>query len=343
MDPLAMFRQIAPYGVVNKEVMNHKVDNAEAPNGAPDNDGAKIAQEHNRADGEHSHSQASEAVAGKHLSRSTGQPADADVPQFGACPFTAQQTAIGDKAMTDDDTSDGGPHVNSGSENTTIDSQGSGPRKAQHLTSMSIENASAEEIHPGGLQSASDDLVLEAPCPGTEGPAERANGHAAEAIFTAAADHPADVEIDTSPSSVHQPMATSANADESTVFDDAREGAQDSTERISASKPEVKPAGSDVPQSIYSSAVTGEVEDVIKTARSADFIDESTAYGTHDVFDEHLEQPADKLHPQLKEVEHEVNPAPGEAVAAPADSKETRNTHEEMSSIRPEEIIMNRE
>jgi hypothetical protein len=46
MDPLEMFRQIAPYGVVNKETMNRKVD-LEAALDASSENGMKVAPEHN--------------------------------------------------------------------------------------------------------------------------------------------------------------------------------------------------------------------------------------------------------------------------------------------------------
>ena len=114
-DPLEMFRQIAPHGIVNKEAMNRKVDlesaldvgkdftpaEAAQTNGAktgepaqpiaatqplaepviPDNDGIKIAEEHNQPGKEIT---APEEVIPQHNSDSTGQPADVFVPHQGA-------------------------------------------------------------------------------------------------------------------------------------------------------------------------------------------------------------------------------------------------------------------
>ena len=110
------------------------------------------------------------------------------------------------------------------------------------------------------------------------------------------------------------------------------------------SHPAKRPA-EDVPRSIYSSAVTGNVEDVIKVAKRNDFVDESTATGTRDAVDEQLEKPADVVYPQPKDMEDLVHPGPGEAVIAPADSEETKKAKEEMSEIRPDEtpMVMNRE
>lgn len=51
MDPLAMFRQIAPQGIVNKYPMNTKVDKSEALDVGPGNDGIKIAEAFNQTNG----------------------------------------------------------------------------------------------------------------------------------------------------------------------------------------------------------------------------------------------------------------------------------------------------
>jgi hypothetical protein len=70
-----------------------------------------------------------------------------------------------------------------------------------------------------------------------------------------------------------------------------------------------------------------------ETAQNGEKVDESRATGTYDAVDEHLESPAEKVHPHPSDMEEAVKPVAGEAVAAPADSTETRMTHEEMSSL----------
>ena len=62
-------------------------------------------------------------------------------------------------------------------------------------------------------------------------------------------------------------------------------------------------------------------------------IDESRATGTFDAVDKHLESSAEKVHPHPHDMEEAVKPVAGEAVAAPADSEETKMTHEEMSRL----------
>jgi hypothetical protein len=62
-------------------------------------------------------------------------------------------------------------------------------------------------------------------------------------------------------------------------------------------------------------------------------VDESRATGTYNAIDEHLEKPAEEVHPHPRDMEEAVDPAPSKAVAAPADSLETKMTHEEMSQL----------
>ncbi|KAI9711469.1 MAG: hypothetical protein M1820_002032 [Bogoriella megaspora] len=64
-----------------------------------------------------------------------------------------------------------------------------------------------------------------------------------------------------------------------------------------------------------------------------------------DKIDQHLEKSADVVHPHPKQMEQTVQPAPGEAVVAPASSTETNATHEEMSKVTPAEcpFLMNKE
>lgn len=84
-DPLDMFRQIAPAGIVNKEVMNRKVELADALDTVvPQHDGVKIANEHNGPTSEHAKDAAPEDLLPKHVSNGTGKPADAFVPHQGA-------------------------------------------------------------------------------------------------------------------------------------------------------------------------------------------------------------------------------------------------------------------
>lgn len=98
-DPMEMFRQIAPQGVVNRQIMDHKVSKSDALEDVATNDGVKIAEAH---DG-HTHDKAPEDVVPKTISKSTGKPADEFVPHQGAVP--ADGHALPQVIATDHDAS----------------------------------------------------------------------------------------------------------------------------------------------------------------------------------------------------------------------------------------------
>lgn len=86
-----MFRQIAPYGVANKQAMNHKVDKSTAlDKPVPDNNGIRIAETYNRGSQEVIKDQQPSVDIHKHISNGAGQPADSPAQQVGGCPFVAQ-------------------------------------------------------------------------------------------------------------------------------------------------------------------------------------------------------------------------------------------------------------
>jgi hypothetical protein len=208
-DPLEMFRQIAPGGIVNKEIMNRKVDLADAlETVVPQNNGVKIAEEHNDPSSEHANDPAPEDVVPKQISNGTGKPADAFVPHQGA--DTEKSAEKPDSEPTD---------------------------VAQEIVASAAENGVATEL--------------------------------------------------SKPASNFDPATSTFKIDDSAN----------------------------------------------ETKQNGEKVDESRATGTYDAVDEHLESSADKVHPHPSDMEDTVKPAAGEAVAAPADSTETRMTHEEMSSL----------
>ncbi|RMX95320.1 hypothetical protein D0867_13544 [Hortaea werneckii] len=281
-DPLDMFRQIAPKGIVNKENMNRKVDpesaldvdshyvpsepkvaQPEQPNGQakatepahpisatkpnneaiiPDHDGVKIAEESNQPGKE---PLAPEQVLPTHVSNSTGQRADAFVPHQGA------------------DTS----------------------------------------------KPTSESNPSDATTPATT-------------VVESAATHGADATLEHPESNFH----------------DAHE--QQPVEGADSTGPVAADEKSPDHQSIYSSAVTGNISD-----RMVPAVDESTTTGVHDALDTHLESSSAAVHPHPHATENATQVGRGEAVAVPAASEETRLTHEEMSRISGGEcpFLMNRE
>lgn len=80
---MEMFRQIAPDGIVNKQIVDTIIPQEQTID-EPSNDGVKIAEEHNSlSDSKHRHDAAPEAVMAKSYSTITGLPADAYVPHQG--------------------------------------------------------------------------------------------------------------------------------------------------------------------------------------------------------------------------------------------------------------------
>jgi hypothetical protein len=126
-----------------------------------------------------------------------------------------------------------------------------------------------------------------------------------------------------------------------------------------------------LPRSVYSSAVSGNLEDRLQQHNDANIhqdlhsasmsnalnqqqqqvnyvdthMDEQKTYGTHDAVDQHLESSADHVHPHPHTAEDRLQPRVGEAVTVAPTAEETRMTHEEMSRITPGECpsLMNRE
>ncbi|KAF2770337.1 hypothetical protein EJ03DRAFT_335542 [Teratosphaeria nubilosa] len=307
MDSLDMFRQIAPNGVVNKEAMNRNVSlesaldvveklvpaEASTPstqdmahargettgdaamvcpsvatqqpheNGVPQPDGVKIAEQFSKEDAQ----QAPEDVIPKHVSNSTGEPADEFVPHQGANTSELVKrdvTAVASASQTVVDTA-------------------------------ATQGAHAEVEHtPTNFHDAHEHLSREDPA-------------ASQGLTT-------------------EPVAVDAHNARPVDVTSEHQDTQST-------------------RAINSSAVSGNVNDRVQLGQSGDTVDERKQYGTHDAVDQHLEKPADEVHPHPHNAEEEVQPQPGEAVAVPATAEETTMTHEEMSRITPNEcpFMMNRE
>jgi hypothetical protein len=129
----------------------------------------------------------------------------------------------------------------------------------------------------------------------------------AQEIIASAAMGGADAEL-SKPASNFEDASTTSNTNTDTVNEE--------------SSAPIEPSGA----SISESRAT-------QTEQPDTGIDESRATGTYNAIDEHLEKSAEEVHPHPRDMEEAVDPAPGQAVAAPADSLETKMTHEEMSRL----------
>ena len=278
MDPLAMFRQIAPQGIVNKEPLNHKVAKAEAIDPISDHDGIKTAEKEEQQNGEHLNGGALDNSDHQHVSESVERPNGDTMVHPGACPF-AVQPPIEDDGL----------------------SQLSG---AETINATNVDAATNEGKPSKDLLLGVDTLRPEATDPTATATTAQSAEHQAQQSVDAIAHQGAKMNVDMP---IPDPEDTVAVA-----------GAEDTLSVI---------------------------ETTVEVNGQDDKSNELVAQAPKDAIDQHLESFAEQVHPHSKEVESMVQPDAGEAVAAPAESKETQETHDEMSQIAPEvlPLLMNRE
>ena len=96
MDPLAMFRQIAPRGIMNKEIMNRKVDKTEALDNGPEPEVSTIPAKRSCPDSEEHVVREADSVREGTAGRSS-QPTNG-VDALNGCPFNLQTGAPSDPA-----------------------------------------------------------------------------------------------------------------------------------------------------------------------------------------------------------------------------------------------------
>ncbi|EME49153.1 hypothetical protein DOTSEDRAFT_49468 [Dothistroma septosporum NZE10] len=277
MDPLEMFRQIAPGGVVNRSVMNRKVDKEAALDLPAYTVGKNAAEAHDQRD------DLPETTQSKHVLDSTGQYADAPVLHVGTMSQNHQQSISGSAVET-----------------------GNSPQPAKDVA-----------------QSQSQDVWHDA----------QDTVPQAQSIVDTAASQGAEIVVNKPASNFHEAKYKASDGEPlaSEVQDDPKEISERHT--------------STTPHSVYTSAVTGDEDKILEPAQRGDMVDESKDTGARDAIDDYLERSADEVHPQPKDVEKEVQPNAGEAVAAAPESDETRATFAEMSRISASEcpFLMNRE
>ena len=209
-----MFRQIAPGGVVNKEIMNRKVDLADALDTVvPNNDGAKIANEHNDLSSEHTKDPAPEDLLHKHISNGTGEPADAFVPHQGA------NTEMSAEQPSSDPTDPAQQIIANAAENGADAELSKPAANFNEVTATSNGNGSirepiqsgdqADESHATGTYDAVDELL--------ESSAEKVHPHPhnmEETVKPAAGEAVAAPVDSTETKMTHEEMSRLGNAGE---------------------------------------------------------------------------------------------------------------------------------
>jgi len=259
-DPLDMFRQIAPNGIVDKQTMNHKVNletaldvdgdyepaattQPVAQPTVPSCDGIQVTQDVNTP-GSHD-IPAPEEFTPKHLSTVASEPADAVVPH-----------------------------------------QGPGIQQPETMN-LTEQSAAQCPVDTAATQDTHTDVEK------TEGDSQESHADSSS------------TPVGSTPSMATDTMDVNADG--------------------------ARPVDVEPTDSIYSSTVCGQADGGLRAEPSDNSVYEQKLQGTHDVADKHLEGPTEQVHPHPHEMEDVVKP--GEAVAAPAGTEETRPTHEEMSRI----------
>lgn len=399
MDPLAMFQQIAPQGVVNKEIMNRKVDKTEALDVGADYEKSTAPAENGRPVCEINLSQRNDADPGhaapepshdtvcreenisplqtmnESRNENTAQLESTVESPVGVCPFAAQVAA-----QHDSDTAMELMIIHRTPESSALSSVPEIELTADVMGSHT--ETLLPEYLPPVIRSESMD-VEETAQPRTLVASGMDIDHAENLPTTGMAAITGDptAELEQAQRSegkrTYTQMETesTANANSTAIAGSKIEEYQGEQGKPIDTDIEIgmteQAATSGIPRSIYSSAITGDVEDTIKIGRGSealsepsakracndasnasqreaihsDVIDEPVAPGAYDEIDQHLAKPAAEIHPHAKGIEEAVKPDAGEAVAVPADSQEARLTYDEMSTVDPKEAesIMNRE
>lgn len=275
-DPLDMFRQIAPNGIVNKQAVNKKVFTESKEAALDDEVSAKTEQSRVNATAEYSKEQSSSEVFHDAVSETS----TAEAPNMSS--DSTLSTTVDAPAHN---ASDMRPRHADNTEGNTQNVADSTPAH----TKRPVESEAVEQSCPvSGLES-----TTQATCPIT--------GHRS----------PNPSQSSESPwENVSNPSSDTENL-----------------------------------QGPYDSSVTGNVTERAELGRAGRAPDLEADAGVKDEIEEHLEGPADQVHPHVKTMEMRVKPDAGDAVAADADTEETIMTHEEMSKITPSEcpFLMNRE
>ncbi|KAK1065452.1 hypothetical protein LTR74_007978 [Friedmanniomyces endolithicus] len=312
-DPLEMFRQIAPGGIVNKTVMNRKVDMETAL------DDDTVAEKSNGV-AETSTTEQSKEVAAE--STKSEDPVSSSTDTKSADQTTADPTDIPAAHFANDGIKIAEQHNKEGAEVTAPEDM-----IPKHISNSTGEPADAFVPHQGAdTEKSAVESAHPDPTP-------------AQTLVDAAASHGAAAGIEHPESNFHdsheeQPQADTGAAQE------APTAAAAETSNTTSSSNENKHLPT---PSIYASPVNGDPAHRLALGASGDFPDESRSI--RDAVDEHLEGSSTQVHPHPKDMEESVRPRAGEAVAVEAGSEETRVTHEEMSGFAGGKcpFLMNRE
>lgn len=337
MDPLSMFRQIAPYGIVNKGPMSTELGKADALDNGQTSEHDRSSNG-NRQIEEHASHQRPEEVIEQHSQTSGSKSVDSFVLQDGGCPFGAKYATNGDIKATPNSTN-GNPDRQ---KPTNGDAESHRELETNANDPSSREAIAHHDQKPDAMPLPSESLV---PTPLESSASLSTSVESEESSQQTLKDITAEYSTKIGGQEPQSQETSMQDTDTLMADGDTKEGAEQAAEKIVGPHSTILEPPNDVPRSIYSSGVNGDVENTIKDLKSEDHVDKAATISTDDLIDQHLEHPVEQLRTQSENAKRAVLPDTGEAVVAPKDSKEARKTHAEMSEITAEEesSIMNRE
>lgn len=325
MDPLSMFRQIAPCGIVNKEIVDQKDQTVETNGTVNDINGYAPDREHLGPGQSIDQILAAETLPSSVFGNLREQ-TNADGTESWTttpCPFFTQSAATTELMPVSAETYGSALEVEVPRANASLDVQGSdtmhdmvAPFQLQFLSPTSIQTTVDHDICQEPILE--EDIWHEA--------AEMSLGHAP-------ATDPSDVNI--APDAKRPRLSDTISLSEQRAPGNA-------IDAMSEQSPDIATA-------IYTSSVTGKIEeDLISPAStgSAAIVSIPSSEAVHaNETNATLLDSAIEVRPVAKDLGEKVVPDPGEAVVAPRESQEVREAYKEMSTVTPieKDNLMNQE
>ncbi|KAL1636405.1 hypothetical protein SLS58_009824 [Diplodia intermedia] len=345
-DPMEMFRQIAPQGIVNKEAVAWRVSRTPSPvtnrTATPEaafkkpDEPAEITRP---ATAQRTESVAVQLPQPDIAAQTESAPAKDAPPEVGPDTKDDAEAQSHQQQSTSDKLADLPLVCPFADANRFAQANGTlSEAKTEHESESSVQLPQTNNVEkPVEVRSADFAEPLQT------AQAQEVNGHVQTSVPVQGSSEPAESGSDQFHELEQWHEASdiligTAPGCEPEKFHDAVDIEHDTSTASSeaGSWTAVTPPASDPPtprRSTYSSSITSGSDQ----GQSSNQTSPTEAFFSH--------YPADKVHPHPKDMENAVSPEPGEGVAAAPDSEEARLTHIEMSKITSFEcpFLMNRE
>ena len=324
MDPLAMFRQIAPNGIINKQPMNHKVAREDALDSDQDSHADSIHGETEEPINDGAQVDTLKDSGSQHVEHTIVEPADGSpITTLEACPFATQ------------------PKIEAhASDLTTLEPSVTEYKDPVKTEAVEIGTPHSEYLAPN----------TESPLPHSMHQASSAStyaGEKSEAPKSAKALADDNNEVSTIKPGImkEETLAVAGAEEDPALAGDVKDEVVDNAKVANDPNLEEESQDQNVCSSEGQAAVFTSAEHLAGVAARDEAVDHPTARVIEIAVEQHLEESADHVHPHPKGVEDKVEPDKGEAVVAAAESGKARETQQEMSQVSTEEqsLLMNQE